>query len=188
MFAPLQTQSLLPPRRPPFVVRPAEPPSLPQSCLPRRGSEFTLPSRFHPRCGDLPNANANGLLFPRLGTCRRSSNLRSILCEGAVPNYSFVPSAPKLIASSMPLATNAGARAHISPHVLSMDQCNDFAITGRTTRTIHHLRASQLRFLYLFADLWLNPSHVFYIGRCISHLSLIHKHCVYNTHSPVHAS
>jgi len=77
MFSPLQMQSLPSPLLPPFAVQPVEPPSLLQLCLPRRGSEFMLPSRFHPRFGDLPNANANALLPPRLETCRRYPNLRS---------------------------------------------------------------------------------------------------------------
>jgi len=80
MFAPLQMQSLLLPLLPPSAVQPVEPPSLLRLCPPRRGSEFMLPSRFHPRFGDLPNANANALLPPRLETCRRYPNLRFIPC------------------------------------------------------------------------------------------------------------
>ena len=90
MFAPLRMQSPLLPLLPPSAVHPVEPPSLLQLYPPRRGSEFMLPSRFHPRFGDLPNANANALLPPRLETCRRYLNLRSLVC-----GPSCVPPAPK---------------------------------------------------------------------------------------------
>ena len=80
MFAPLQMQSPLLLLLPLSAVQLVEPHSLLQLYLPRRGSEFMLPSRFHPRSGDLPNANANALLPPRLETCRRYPNLRYLLC------------------------------------------------------------------------------------------------------------
>ena len=90
MFAPLQMGSLLSLPLPPSAVQPVELPSLLPLCPPRRGSEFMLPSRFHPRFGDLPNANANALLPPRLETCRRYPNLRFLLC-GPRPELQLRP-------------------------------------------------------------------------------------------------
>lgn len=78
MFALLQMRSLQPPLLPLSVVRPAELPSLLQYCPPQRGSESTLPSRFHPQSGDLQNVDASGPLVLRLETCRWSSNLGSV--------------------------------------------------------------------------------------------------------------
>lgn len=70
-------QSPLLPLPPLSVVQPAEPHSLPQPCPPQRGSEFTHPSHFHRRSGDLQNANANDSQLPRLETYRRFVNFRS---------------------------------------------------------------------------------------------------------------
>ena len=94
-FAPLQMQSLLSLPQPPSAAQPVEPPSLLQLCPLRRGSEFMLPSRFHPRFGDLPNANANALLYPRLETCRRYPNLRFLLC-GPRPELQLRSAGPQM--------------------------------------------------------------------------------------------
>lgn len=90
----LQMQSPLSPLLPLSVGRPGELPSHLQHCLPQRGSEFTPPSRFHPRSGDPQNVNANDLLLPRSETCRRSSNLRSTICEPAI-SYRRPPNGPR---------------------------------------------------------------------------------------------
>jgi len=148
----LQMQSLLSPLPPLSVGRPAGLLSLLQHCLPQRESESTLPSRFHPRSGDLQNLNANDLLLPRLKTCWRSSNLKFTLCEPAISNHASIPSAPK---STRP-----------SSYVLSTGQFNNFVVTNSTTGSISDLHARicfhpQLRFLYLLSDPWYNLLHTF---------------------------
>jgi len=175
MFAPLQTQLPQSLPLPPSAVQPVEPPSLLQLCPPRRGSEFMLPSPFHPRFGDLPNANANALPPPRLETCRRYPNLRFLLC-GPRPELQLRPAGPQMNRVTLIDASchQRCCRGPMPPHVLSTSLCDNPAVTNWTTRTIYHLHAhshfhSHPRFLHLFTDPQSNLLLAFCIDCCNSH-------------------
>ena len=188
MFAPPQTLLPLLPLPPPSVFRPAEPPSLLQLCLLLRGSEFTLHSRFHHRSGDLPNITANDSLLPRLKTYRRSSDIRFLLIELAVPNYSSIRSAPRSIHRSCQGLLQPMLRPRFT-----FFPCDRLVTTAWTTTTICHIHPhiyfnSQLPFSNLFTDLRFYPPHTFTWAPAIFILSppqFLLTHCIYNTHFPL---
>ena len=160
-FPLLQMQSLPSPLPPLSVGRPAELLSLLQYCPPRRGSGFTLPSRFHPRSGDLQNANANGLLLPRLETCQRPPNSRLTLCESPISNYTSIPSAPKSTPLIVPRSFR-GPTQWFRCHELDHKNGFSFACTDLFSSSVPILVSLQRSLVQSTAR--------FCIGCCVSHV------------------